>query len=52
MVELPRGFLIGNRDVATSKALDVLVFTDIGMDTQTGMWASSRLAPIQVRVRH
>jgi hypothetical protein len=48
-VDMPRGFLISNWEVALAEALDILVFTDIGMDMSTMMWASARLAPVQVR---
>jgi hypothetical protein len=48
-VELPRGFLLSNRERVLSEQLDVLVYTDIGMDTRTAMWAHGRLAPIQVQ---
>lgn len=51
VVEVPRGFLLSNKDVAVRERLDVLVFLDIGMDTHTTMWAADRLAPIQVGSR-
>lgn len=48
LVKLPRGFLLSNRHVAIEFNLDILVFPDLGMDTKTSMWASARLAPVQV----
>jgi len=52
VVEMPGGFLLSKRVIALDQKLDVVVFTDIGMDTPTTMWASARLAPIQVGSRY
>ena len=40
--------VISNRKIVRSKSLDVLVYLDIGMDPANLMWASTRLAPMQL----
>jgi len=40
--------LIQNRYLVTERAIDVLVFLDVGMDPATNAWAGARLAPVQV----
>lgn len=47
-VHLPEGMLLRNRNMPFDETLDILVYPDIGMDPNTIMWASSRLAKIQV----
>ena len=39
-----------NRNEVLDRNVDILVYLDIGLDPATRVWASSRLAPIQVRV--
>ena len=48
LVGLPRGVLLSNRNLALERNLDILVFTDLGMDTKTSMWAATRLAAVQI----
>ena len=40
--------VISNRREATKRQIDVLVFLDVGMDPSTMIWASARLAPLQI----
>ena len=40
--------VVSNRKEVTSRMVDVLVFLDVGMDPSTMIWASARLAPVQV----
>jgi hypothetical protein len=40
--------LVNNRDRILSHQIDILVYLDIGMEPSTVVWASSRLAPIQM----
>ena len=44
----PNGLLLSNRDAVLGDDLDVLVYLDVGMDDGTDLWASSRLAPLQL----
>lgn len=39
---------IGNRAEVVDRRVDVLVYLDVGMDPSSVVWASSRLAPIQI----
>lgn len=40
--------LVQNRHLVVSNRIDILVYLDIGMDPAMKIWASARLAPIQV----
>jgi hypothetical protein len=42
--------LVQNRYLVQEKALDVLIFLDIGMEPATKAWAGARLAPVQMAV--
>jgi hypothetical protein len=45
-VRLPNGVLDAHH-LITGQQLDVLVFTDIGMEISTYIWAFARMAPVQ-----
>jgi predicted O-linked N-acetylglucosamine transferase (SPINDLY family) len=40
--------VVSNRNEVTRRGIDVLVFLDVGMDPSTMIWASARLAPLQL----
>ena len=40
--------LMQNKRLVTDQEIDVLIYLDVGMDPSMKIWASSRLAPIQV----
>jgi len=42
--------LVQNRDLVQERALDVLIFLDVGMEPATKAWAGARLAPVQMVV--
>ena len=44
--------LIDNREMVTSRNIDVLVYLDIGMEASVVVWAQARLAPVQVLKRN
>jgi hypothetical protein len=40
--------LVHNRHLVSDRNIDIVIYLDIGMDASMKLWASSRLAPIQV----
>jgi hypothetical protein len=51
LVQLPGGFDTKNIHLLEQEKVDILVFTDIGMDASEGTtkWAFARMAPVQVQ---
>jgi len=47
-IHVKEGMFLKNRNVPFDESLDILVYPDIGMHPGSVMWASSRLAKIQV----